>query len=57
MVMEIAFNEETKVTLIQEKFLFNDENKTRLIEIPQKKFRNIGLQNEIPDGDAHPLIV
>lgn len=54
MVMEIAFNEETKVTLIQEKFLFNDENKTRLIEIPQKKFRNIGLQNEIPDGDAHP---
>ncbi|CAH0381987.1 unnamed protein product [Bemisia tabaci] len=57
MVNEIAFHEETKVTLIQEKFLSNDENKTRLIEMLQKKFRDIGIENKIADGDADPLIV
>lgn len=37
MVNEIAFHKETEVTLIQGKFLSNDGNKTRLIEMLYNK--------------------
>lgn len=54
---ETLFDETMQVTVAQDKFLGNDKNKSRLIEVLKRKFQVAGYIVKQHEGDADTLIV
>ncbi|KYN12193.1 hypothetical protein ALC57_15644 [Trachymyrmex cornetzi] len=54
---DVLFNDSIIPTISQEKFLANDRNKKRLIEMLTTKFLNAGFEVEQAEEDADRLIV
>lgn len=54
---KLVVNELAEVTVLQNLFLSNENNKSELIELLCEKFNGRGVRTSVADGDADVLIV